>query len=236
MRLVSTTIQSWPHSSPVAGPGGITRLYVSTTIQSWPHSSTPTRVRVTWPSTVSTTIQSWPHSSAIRRSARQRGSSSPRLSSRGPIQAWNDTTRAALEQMRSPRLSSRGPIQAPDDHVPMWTADRCLHDYPVVAPFKHLPVAQQRLPDRVSTTIQSWPHSSGAISAVAASLSSSPRLSSRGPIQAFARLMSCWLACSSPRLSSRGPIQAPPLRPSRRSSSCLHDYPVVAPFKRAVRR
>ncbi len=233
---------------------------VSTTIQSWPHSSLPTHVHE-WDLSESPRLSSrGPIQAWSARFPRRAGSTSPRLSSRGPIQARSQRSTQAIIH-GSPRLSSRGPIQAPSRPRP-------------------------RAPGScVSTTIQSWPHSSAPCYAQGDWESTSPRLSSRGPIQAPCARSSRSRHRSSPRLSSRGPIQARPagaqvprhglvsttiqswphssllcelavvlafavsttIQSWPHSSSAhvgarcssngarLHDYPVVAPFKRSWR-
>ncbi len=132
----------------------------------------------------------------------------------------------------SPRLSSRGPIQAPHAS-PVFPQTTSLHDYPVVAPFKPTrptvicsaaAVASPRLSSRgpiQASTACAWSPSSDE----------SPRLSSRGPIQARHRANDCRAWPVSTTIQS-WPHSSDDFGIVRHGASPgLHDYPVVAPFK-----
>ncbi len=304
---VSTTIQSWPHSSPPvrkpspsastclhdypvvapfkrstaasavicsgsprlssrgpiqAGspPGGRRAAPVSTTIQSWPHSSKSDGAKVLVAVGVSTTIQSWPHSSFPSSAQAARMPLSPRLSSRGPIQArttwesWDGHARGLHDypvvapfkpvilvchstHSQSPRLSSRGPIQAATCRHRLDPVQPGLHDYPVVAPFKPRLGGQAR---GRHAGLHDYPvvapfkrHASGPVSVQRWRLHDYPVVA---PFKRYTAPGLERMLASSPRLSSRGPIQATKTRCGCTNRRCrLHDYPVVAPFKLDIR-
>ncbi len=112
-----------------------------------------------------------------------------------------------MARLMSPRLSSRGPIQA-RSRPAQWPQVPRLHDYPVVAPFKHLQGVARR----------------GNL----LGLHDYPVVA---PFKLFVFGHRDTSPARSPRLSSRGPIQANFARMSAFRSGRLHDYPVVAPFK-----
>ncbi len=228
--VVSTTIQSWPHSSPFTMPSSVRRkrlhdypvvapfkpglamagraplALVSTTIQSWPHSSiSAALLNLSFPC-VSTTIQSWPHSS---------------------ITGGNAETIARVSLHDYPVVAPFKRTSRRKQHEPVCIG---LHDYPVVAPFKLLNAQLGQIRRKVSTTIQSWPHSSNADAASQAAAVSSPRLSSRGPIQAHKENLSCLLRWVSTTIQS-WPHSSFHRLGNKFRSRRLHDYPVVAPFK-----
>ena len=132
----------------------------------------------------------------------------------------------------SPLLPSRGPIQAGRDSGSPGRAGG-LHGYQAVAPLK--PAVRPAVPDG-ALGLHGYQAVAPLKQAQACRLSpasqSSPRLPSRGPIEASLPTARRLRGRRSPRLPSRGPIEAPGLRQPRSAPpERLHGYQAVAPLK-----